>query len=132
MSVSELVDRTPRRPTLELPEEAGTRSFADVAEEEVNEVAGAPGPRKGWGGLAKGHFVAYLRAGSDRELVVGKVEENVCQDRHVLIHCYQATWRNVAVRWRPVYLETVEQGNKETLEATSRSATPLWFVSWSC
>ena len=120
VSVSELVDRTPRRPTLELPEEAGTRSFADVAEEEVNEAAGVPGPRKGWGGLAKGHFVAYLRAGSDRELVVGKVEENVRQDRHVLVHCYQATWRNVAVRWRPVYFETVEQGDKETLETTGR------------
>ena len=70
--------------------------------------------------MPRANFVAYLRAGSDRELVVGKVEENVRQDRHVLVHCYQAMWRNVAVRWRPFYFETVEQGDKETLEATGR------------
>jgi len=120
VSVSELVDRTPRRPTLELPEEAGTRSYADIAAEAGDEPQAVPGPRKGWGGLAKGHLVAYLRAGSDRELVVGKVEENVRQDRHVLVHCYRATWRNVAVQWKPVYFEAVAEGDKETLEVTGR------------
>ena len=122
--VGELIDRTPRRPTIALPEEAGTRSLSDAQEGGEGGGVGV-GQRKGWGNLAVGQFVAYIPGNSEdrKYLAIGKVLQNTRQDRNILVQCMRATWTHVTLKWKLVYFLPVEQGDRETLEATGNPKT---------
>ncbi len=63
VSVAELTVRTPRRPTLGLPEEMGTRILGDSLGDGMEDAREKAGPRLGWGTLSCGCSFAYLSKG---------------------------------------------------------------------
>ena len=81
--------------------------------------------KQGWGNLAKGHYVAYVCAGApdQRSLAIGLVLENTRSDRTVLVHCMEALWETVNLKWKLVYITNLGEGDKETLKVTDRPKT---------
>ena len=85
---------------LELPEEEGTRSYADIVEDShIQDIVADDQVNKSWRGkLDKGNHVAYVVLGSTNKVGVTQVIANPQQERKVTAHIHVAVWENLSMR----------------------------------
>ena len=85
------------------------------------------GPRRGWGSLGAGAYVAFRSAGcgpSSRDLDVGRVLRNEREEQRVLVHQHRGVWQGVRVAHLPLFLSPVGIEQTEVTEKRAEVLVP--------